>query len=805
MATFTAERPQFFEGQYLGADDLASIVEYLRTTGARQNLSHHSWGIVIGLNLVSQPISDTSVEYYVQPGVAIDGYGRIIVVNNPARIEADQFVSIGSGNVDVWIRYDETEFSATRPGFNVCSASDDYARISETFKIVVGNKSSILDRQSGVTVNDTLLVDAREALISVDPDAEVICDASVPHQQLPSDNSAIWLIPLGHVRWQALPPGFLPLADPALVEELESVAGTTTSDIVYEALQSSRSKRQLIGTVTENILAAEGVIRLRERTSQQELPLEIDPLCAKHNLQSLDLRVCDGKVKPKELIWLEGDTRVRGDLRLHDGRLEFKNELGNDYIQRQVAGHTVSPINPLLIQRKERNELDTTEGSDLQLMLGDMGATAESRNRFVIGSILFEGSDLCSMTATAEQGKIFIEDNGRVGIGTYSPETSLTAPLTIRGLEVALDVEEGEDPVSVMPLINLEGQGGDVEWQISLGPDFESLSFNQGSADNSQLFLQADGNIGIGTIEPQAKLDIAQVSVSGGGSGLGEDIWFRVGDGADSGRVWIEYGNQAAPLLVLSDNDDPPRIQFQQTGSTDPENDNAPAHSSWIGHAQDESSDLAIMGGQLGVGTEEPNAQLTVQANGGGARFYSGQSSGHFWLGFYTDGTPGSSRAGWLGYGNNGTTDFTIRNEKAGGDIILTPNRNVGIGTSNPTEKLDVRGNIRLGPNGDFHAVSAEERLHTVAGRITSSGGIGQGSGFAINPPHVANSGLYTIRFSPPFASAPVVVASPFDHLDNVVSVRSVSSDTCVIACYDVLGTSGPQDIGFTFIAVGER
>ena len=127
-----------------------------------------------------------------------------------------------------------------------------------------------------------------------------------------------------------------------------------------------------------------------------------------------------------------------------------------------------------------------------------------------------------------------------------------------------------------------------------------------------------DGNVGIGTTEPEAKLDIASVPTTSNGSPLGSDMWLRVGDGGDSGRVWVEYGQMAAPLLVLSDLDDRPRIQFQQIGKEDPEDpytEENPKFVSWIGHARRKSGDIAIMGGNVGIGTTEPEASLDV--NGG--------------------------------------------------------------------------------------------------------------------------------------------------------------------------------------------
>ena len=120
--------------------------------------------------------------------------------------------------------------------------------------------------------------------------------------------------------------------------------------------------------------------------------------------------------------------------------------------------------------------------------------------------------------------------------------------------------------------------------------------------------------VGIGTAEPAASLDITEVPITSGGSPLGSDLWLRAGRGRtpDDGRFWVEYGQQAAPLVVLSDRDDPPRIQFQQTGSHEIESEADPEHKSWIGQARSLSSDIAIMGGNLGVRTSHPGGVLHV-------------------------------------------------------------------------------------------------------------------------------------------------------------------------------------------------
>jgi len=66
------------------------------------------------------------------------------------------------------------------------------------------------------------------------------------------------------------------------------------------------------------------------------------------------------------------------------------------------------------------------------------------------------------------------------------------------------------------------------------------------NGNRSSLSLSKDGNVGIGTDRPEAKLEVSADSSA---------PWFRLGRGGDAGRVWIEYGEQYAPLLVLSDQD----------------------------------------------------------------------------------------------------------------------------------------------------------------------------------------------------------------------------------------------------------
>ncbi|HJS23130.1 MAG TPA: hypothetical protein VJ751_02085 [Pyrinomonadaceae bacterium] len=77
-------RVRYRERQRLRAGDLRAEQDYLLGLAGRHNVGPHEWGIVRGLALTFEGNTLT-----VQPGLAIDGYGREIVVFEPVQIELD--------------------------------------------------------------------------------------------------------------------------------------------------------------------------------------------------------------------------------------------------------------------------------------------------------------------------------------------------------------------------------------------------------------------------------------------------------------------------------------------------------------------------------------------------------------------------------------------------------------------------------------------------------------------------------------------------------------------------------------------
>ncbi|MEM7819713.1 MAG: tail fiber domain-containing protein [Candidatus Aenigmatarchaeota archaeon] len=230
-----------------------------------------------------------------------------------------------------------------------------------------------------------------------------------------------------------------------------------------------------------------------------------------------------------------------------------------------------------------------------------------------------------------------------------------------------------------------------------------NLQINQNlTVSNNLLFVDNQtGNVGIGTTAPSTKLNvIGGFDILNPGS---TPSGMRTGSDADAGRVWVEYGSHNAPLLILSDYDDLPRIAFRQTGTG---NESNPQYEAWIGMASNLSNNIAIMGGNVGIGTTSPVSKLDVR----------GQIAGRGWLNIWNAGAVGTlaggdsrsaitfggsdSPQGWyLGQVENSTAANTAlgfwkwSGAGAGWNMVLKDG-NVGIGTSDPAYKLDVRSGL---------------------------------------------------------------------------------------------------------------
>src|SRR5262249_25424851 len=133
----------------------------------------------------------------------------------------------------------------------------------------------------------------------------------------------------------------------------------------------------------------------------------------------------------------------------------------------------------------------------------------------------------------------------------------------------------------------------------------------------------------------------------------------------------------------------------------------------------------------------------------------------------------GRSRERSGGPPNSGTT---------GALMTLQDNGNVGIGTTSPQAKLDVRGDVKLGTNGQLFAPGSEENLRIIRGEVDKDGNIFLGSGFTAERLGI---GEYRVSFNTPFSGIPTVTAALVSTLNGSISVRPLNSKFTFIYTFD--------------------
>jgi hypothetical protein len=97
----TSTRVRYREGQILRASDLADEQAYRIAMRRRHNVGPHGWGIVTGL-----AITHEQDELWLEPGMAVDGYGRELIVPERVLLPAEDLLEPGEIEaIDVWLHY----------------------------------------------------------------------------------------------------------------------------------------------------------------------------------------------------------------------------------------------------------------------------------------------------------------------------------------------------------------------------------------------------------------------------------------------------------------------------------------------------------------------------------------------------------------------------------------------------------------------------------------------------------------------------------------------------------------------------
>lgn len=264
------ERLNYYQLQFLGADDFKAEQLYHRDMRRRHNLGPHTWGIVSGLELTE--VQRDGLEVFVAPGYAVDGFGREIVVGAPYKLTAGDFQfarAKTATSYTIHLAFAEERAAAPAFGYGACEGGEQNDRVRELFRIVVNAEGAL---HAPVVVNGEV--------------AALPPDGSVPHQELPDEASTRWLIPLGRVTWN----GTVFLNDPNLA------AGRVYASIV-----------------TAEVLGSAGRLLFRPRVVADPPP-PVEPEFADVQGQ----------------LQVSGTLIAKKDVHLHGTRAHFDNSGGTD-------------------------------------------------------------------------------------------------------------------------------------------------------------------------------------------------------------------------------------------------------------------------------------------------------------------------------------------------------------------------------------------------------------------------------------------------------------------------------------------
>jgi hypothetical protein len=600
---------------------------------------------------------------WIEPGMAWDGYGRPIVLASPVPVTADLLADLQSGNQVIWLYYHSVGTDQVQPGFQVCGAGDPATRMTETFGVSAGNPT-VQQRSGGVIVNGVTVADPREMLIAVDQNADVVLDGSVPYQAFPADNVP-WLVPVGIVSYVAGTPGSF----------------NARSNV---QLALNRCVRRYINTVAESVLAADGVLRLRDRQSDRIATnsTAIDKAESAAAIQTTDIEVDPHnaiRMIGEELVWVEGDMRVLGDARLWGTKLELRDKTG------APAGGA-----PEYIQRS--GTLNAKGGQDLDIVFGATSGTP-GQDRMVFGTV--DGS------GTVHPNVVFRTDS-RVSIGTDAIDNYSTLA---NNLVIASTADTGISIVS-----NAANTGNIFFATGTTAPnknagfityDQQQQEMSFGVASTEVMLLNADGQMAIGPVDGTLLANnFAQLAIAnpaGGGTRLlleSQNAWDEIAfaNGTAAPRAGAVHYDMPSNTLSFFTNGSP-NVYIDNRGNIGigTSSPGAPLDICDVGSNQDlhlrsnsiqartggNPSSLLLQnaGGAIGVGVDPPSATLHVRT-GGGASLVVEQVSG----------------------GNTNTSLF------ATGSSVSVGHRD------NPRTMLDVQGNVAQTstPNPSDHVAVIE-------------------------------------------------------------------------------------------------
>ena len=284
-------------------------------------------------------------------------------------------------------------------------------------------------------------------------------------------------------------------------------------------------------------------------------------------------------------------------------------------------------------------------------------------------------SDLTFSLAEATSGtlteRMRIDASGNVGIGATNPQRELEVSGT-GNVYARITAETANDSTA------LELKNTGQTWQIrNEDTNDDALEFIDSTA--TRLTIKKDGNVGIGTDDPQSTLHVNGIITATANPVIKKNvpvIEFRSPDGTNGMNIKANLNNTDNYGLQFEDKDGNNRIVIDPAGDVSFYNDTDDTTPKFRWDASTE---------RLGIGTDSPSEALTVSGN-----IQIEDNDGYLQ---FKDSNAGVDNKLRRIYNAEQNLYISRRNDDGtleSNDVIIDSSGNVGIGTTSPSSALEV-------------------------------------------------------------------------------------------------------------------
>jgi hypothetical protein len=739
------ERLNYYEGEFLGAVDFQAEQEYHRDMRRRHNLGQHTWGIVTGLEL-AQPLNGltnsngSEVDVYLQPGMAVDGFGREIVVLNQAQLTTSMLAGYYNPNPQttpvllyVWIGYQQNLLQSPSDPCTSQNVGNAYSRIQENYTLSVTQSNSPPSPNPLVVVSGTTPQPPQPTQLSMSG-ASAAAASHAGGMTITSSSTAT--VTSGSTTTTITSQSTTTSAPSNASSSPSSSSSNTLSDpppvtvpyddsVPYQEFSTDDSSiiwwlpvgmvywdlhNQVFLQITSSAAPAQSPCSQPSQSSSQSAI----NICREYVGNVSAVTYVPGtsyKIVERDLPYPPSQPPAGSDPNLGGVQAEVAGSLQVDFLLNAQANAVIGgPYTPSQVPLSPLTILATTSSSNTQPAVNQeliQFRDASNNETWHICQNLNGNTPGLNfgeiISGKPADGVLFLANGGNVGIGTTSPSQNLS----VNG-GINLD-QPGANSGNLDPGLTFGGtdKEGISSNQTSTGPNQLGLDFYTNGI--ARMSITNHGYVGIGTSSPVSALQIDTMTVLTEGVDTQGGVWSNFGQNAYFNGSWTRIAATKAGVNLHMNPQDGvgQEVRFHlipATGSGPPGGNIAVLGSV--------TSYLLSTSG-VGIGTQSPIASLDVGSgllHVGGTTTPSITSQGAY-LGWNAL-TGGTGETDFINQQGLGTGGFAFMNVTASGSglntlMFINGSGQAGIGTTSPSQNVSVYGGMNIdcgdnNPGGPF-------------------------------------------------------------------------------------------------------